>query len=116
MLGGRGPRTGASVQPKAAESQRRPVPTRPESPLRAGFSTWGPVRRLLLDHLIGAQQNRWGYGKAKRLGGLPSGRSCRRPREASGVGEVTWVPRCNGPCCFQQASCSASVRLCRSGR
>ena len=24
----------------------------------------------LFDHLGGAQQNRWGYGKAKRLGGL----------------------------------------------
>jgi Helix-turn-helix len=25
---------------------------------------------LLFDHLVGAQQNRWGYGKAERLGGL----------------------------------------------
>jgi hypothetical protein len=25
---------------------------------------------LLLDHLVGAQQNRWGYGKAERLSGL----------------------------------------------
>ena len=25
---------------------------------------------LLLDHLIGANPNRWGYGKAERLGGL----------------------------------------------
>src|SRR6516165_1082901 len=26
--------------------------------------------RSLFDHLIGAQHDRWGYGKAKRLGGL----------------------------------------------
>src|SRR5215475_1891904 len=27
-------------------------------------------KRPLLDHFVGAQQNRWGYRKAKRLGGL----------------------------------------------
>ena len=27
-------------------------------------------RRALLDHLIGAQQNRWGYRKTERRGGL----------------------------------------------
>ena len=26
--------------------------------------------RHLFDHLVGAQRDRWGYGKAKRLGGL----------------------------------------------
>ena len=31
----------------------------------------GPISLLaLVDHLVSAQQNRWGYGKAKRLGGL----------------------------------------------
>ena len=27
-------------------------------------------RAALLDHLVGAQPNRWGYGKAERVGGL----------------------------------------------
>ena len=27
-------------------------------------------RSALIDHLIGAQQNRWGYGKAERRGGI----------------------------------------------
>jgi hypothetical protein len=28
------------------------------------------VPHQLFDHLVGAQHDRWGYGKAKRLGGL----------------------------------------------
>src|SRR6516162_11849367 len=35
---------------------------------RRQCSNFRPVR--LLDDLVGAQQNRWGYGKAERLGGL----------------------------------------------
>ena len=45
-----------------------PVPTRPD-PRRAGFYM-GTGPTLLFDDLVGAQQNRWRYGKAKRLGGL----------------------------------------------
>jgi hypothetical protein len=29
-----------------------------------------PNNRQLFDDLVGAQQNRWGYGKTERLGGL----------------------------------------------
>src|SRR6516165_10563427 len=32
--------------------------------------TWASGRPLLLDYLVGAQQNRWRYRKAERLGGL----------------------------------------------
>src|SRR5215471_16260208 len=46
-----------------------PVPTRPDTPLRAVFNM-GPGPTLLLDHLVGAQQNRWGYSKNERVGGL----------------------------------------------
>src|SRR5262249_45875152 len=50
------------------ESQRRPGPTRPESPLRAGFTWAGPA--LLFDDLVGAQDDRRWYRKPERRGSL----------------------------------------------
>ena len=48
--------------------ERRLWPRRGYRPSRhLGCATAG---RLLLNHLISAQQYRWGYGKAKRRGGL----------------------------------------------
>ena len=46
-----------------------PVPTRPDTPLRAGFYM-GPGPTLLLDDLVSAQHDRCGYRKTERLGGL----------------------------------------------
>jgi hypothetical protein len=47
-------------------------PTRncPASSLMITLSRRKPWARDLFDHLVGAKQNRWGYRKAKRLGGL----------------------------------------------
>jgi hypothetical protein len=50
-----------------------PLPRRPErldpGELRARLPGVAERERLL-DHLVGSQQNRGGYGKPKRLGGL----------------------------------------------
>jgi hypothetical protein len=48
-----------------------PVLAQRELPhLKLLLSVWELLyNRKLLDHLIGAQQDRWGYGKTERLGG-----------------------------------------------
>ena len=56
------------------ESQRRPAPTRPGIPPPGGFFYIGPVRRLLLDHLVRAHY-RWGYRKTERRPTLSSRRN-----------------------------------------
>jgi hypothetical protein len=39
-------------------------------PPRADYTCPSRARGASLDHLVGAQQNRWGYGKTERRGGL----------------------------------------------
>src|SRR5215468_3527576 len=51
-------------------SEMAPIPTEFCAPQRKSLSAINRHNQHLFDHLGGAQQNRWGYGKAKRLGGL----------------------------------------------
>src|SRR6516165_4520473 len=51
-------------------SEMAPIPTEFCAPQRKSLSAINRHNRRLFDHLGGAQQNRWGYGKIERVGGL----------------------------------------------
>src|SRR6516164_943723 len=51
-------------------SEVPPIPTEFCAPQRSQSSAINRHNQHLFDHLVGAQQDRWGYGKTERLGGL----------------------------------------------
>src|SRR6516225_6670625 len=51
-------------------SEMAPIPTEICALQRRSSSAINRHNQHLFDHLVGAQQNRWGYGKAERRGGL----------------------------------------------
>src|SRR6516165_10305042 len=51
-------------------SEVPPIPTDFFAPQRKSLSAINRHNQHLFDHLVGAQQDRWGYGKAERRGGL----------------------------------------------
>src|SRR6516164_3922768 len=51
-------------------SEMAPIPTEFCAPQRKSLSAINRHNRRLFDDLVGAQQNRWGYGKTERVGSL----------------------------------------------
>jgi hypothetical protein len=64
----RRPLLGSELRERGLHGFGVPVEHDPENPLL--WASGGPGARLLLDHLVGPQPNRWGHLKTKRLGGL----------------------------------------------